>query len=322
MCTAISYRSNRFYFGRTLDHDESYQEEVVVIPRHFPILYLNTPTDHYSIIAMAHITNGYPLLYDGVNERGLAMAGLNFVSYSHYSFPRDDVRNVPAYALISCILGECSCVSEAKSLLTTICITNENYSEKLPSPHLHWIIADKNESITVESCVDGLHIHDNPLGVLTNNPPFEQQLLNLSNYMMLNEKPPVNNFPGAPNLPVYSNGMGAIGLPGDFSSQSRFVRAAFFCGSSSREATESGCVTQFFHILGGVAQINGCCQLSNGKYEKTVYSSCCNCEEGIYYYTSYNNRQITAVHMHHCDLESNVLFRYPLILKQQIQNQN
>lgn len=322
MCTAISYRSNRFYFGRTLDHDESYQEEVVVIPRHFPLPHLNTPADHYAVIGMAHIANGYPLLYDGINEKGLAMAGLNFVGFSHYPSPVNDVRNIPAYALISCVLGECSSVLDAKSMLTSIRITNENYSDDLPCPHLHWIIADKTESITVESCVDGLHIHSNPLGVLTNNPPFDQQLTHLSNFMMLTEKPPVNRFPGAPDLAVYSNGMGAFGLPGDFSSQSRFVRAAFFCGSSIRETEDVNCVTQFFHILDGVAQINGCCQLPNENFEKTIYSSCCNCDKGIYYYTSYSNRQVTAVNMHRCDLDSNQLFRYPLLLEQQIKCQN
>lgn len=322
MCTAISYRSNKFYFGRTLDHDESYEEEVTVIPRHFPLPHLSRPADHYAIVGMAHIVNNYPLLYDGVNEKGLAMAGLNFVGFSHYSAPGDDANNIPAYAFISSILGACASVVEVKSFLENIRITNENYSDDLPSPHLHWIIADKTESITVESCADGLHIHDNPLGILTNNPPFPQQLLHLSNFMMLTEKPPRNNFPGTTDLSVYSNGMGAIGLPGDFSSQSRFVRASFLCGSAARESTESGCITQFFHILDSVAQIDGCCQLPNGNYEKTVYSSCCNCEEGIYYYTSYSNRQVSAIHMHNCELKSNQLFRYPLLLKQQIKNQN
>jgi len=322
MCTAITYRSNKFYFGRTLDHDESYREEVTVIPQCFPLPHLDDPTAHYGIIGMAHIANGYPLFYDGINEKGLGMAGLNFVGYSRYSPPAPDAKNIPAYALISSILGACSSVSEAKSFLKNIRITFDNYSDKLQSPHLHWIIADKTESITVESCADGLHIHNNPLGILTNNPPFEQQLIHLSNFMMLTEKTPRNNFPGKPDLSVYSNGMGAIGLPGDFSSQSRFVRAAFYCGSSTREVTEFGCVTQFFHILDGVAQINGCCQLPNGNYEKTVYSSCCNCDEGIYYYTSYGNRQITAVNMYNCDLQTNQLFRYPLRLEQQIRYQN
>ena len=322
MCTAISYRSGQFYFGRTLDHDESYQEEVTVIPRHFPLPHLNTPSDHYAMIGMAHIANEYPLIYDGINEKGLAMAGLNFVGFAHYLPPEADQQNVPAYALISFILGNCADISEAKALLTSIRITNENYSKDLPCPSLHWIIADRAQSITVEACRDGLHIYNNPVGVLTNNPPFDQQLQNLSNYGRLTERCVKSSFPGAPELPFFSNGMGAIGLPGDFSSQSRFVRAAFFCGTSVRELTESDCVTQFFHLLDGVTQIDGCCELSNGSYEKTVYSSCCNCEEGIYYYTSYSNRQITAVYMHHCDLEADQLLRYPLILTQSFKKQN
>ena len=322
MCTAVTYRSKHCYFGRTLDHDESYQEEVAVIPRHFPLPNAKSPTDHYAMVSMAHIADGYPLLYDGINEKGLAMAGLNFVGYACYSPPATGVRNIPAYTLISCILSECSCVAEAKSLLQSVCITNESYREDLPCPNLHWILADKTDCITVECCVDGLHIHDNPLGILTNNPPFDQQLLHLSNFRMLTEKTPASNFPGTHALPVYSNGMGAMGLPGDFSSQSRFVRAAFFCGSSVHNSKETECVTQFFHILDGVAQINGCCQLPNGRYEKTVYSSCCDCDMGIYYYTTYSNRQISAVHMHSCDLEGNEIYRYPLKLQQQIQDQN
>ena len=167
MCTAISYRAKNFYFGRTLDHDESYQEEVVVIPRQFHLSHLINADSHLGIIAMAHIADGYPLLYDGINEKGLAMAGLNFVGYSHYTAPVHNSRNVPAYALISCVLGECASVSDAKSLLENICITNESYSKALQSPHLHWIIADEKESIAVEACKDGLHIHSNPLGILT-----------------------------------------------------------------------------------------------------------------------------------------------------------
>lgn len=322
MCTAISYRSNQFYFGRTLDHDESYQEEVTVIPRNFPIPRLDHPAHHYAIIGMAHIANDCPLLYDGCNEKGLAMAGLNFVGFARYGCPIDNAQNIPAYSLISCVLGSCSTVADARIYLESIHITNESFSKDLPSPHLHWIVADKQESITVEACVDGLHIHENPMGILTNNPPFEQQLLHLSNFMMLTEKPPRNQFPGRKDLPVYSNGMGAIGLPGDYSSQSRFVRASFLCGSAIRESTEIGCVTQFFHILDSVGQIDGCCQLPNGNYEKTIYSSCCNCEAGIYYYTSYSNRQITSVHMHQCNLDSKQLFRYPLLLKQRIICQN
>ena len=117
-------------------------------------------------------------------------------------------------------------------------------------------------------------------------------------------------------------GWGALGLPGDLSSQSRFIRAAFVRAHSLCEATEESRVSQFFHILTAVEQQRGCCQLENGKYEITLYTSCCNATRGIYYYTTYDNRQITAVDMHKAPLDGNALVRYPLIQKQQIFKQN
>ena len=322
MCTAITYQPNHFYFGRTLDHDESYQEEVTVVPRHYPLPFLKPETPHYAIIGMAHIAEGFPLFYDGINEKGLGMAGLNFVGFSHYSAPVSDKENIPCGLLIGYVLARCATVPEARSLLEQINITPTSFHKDLPCPQLHWLIADKTQAITVESCQDGLHIHSNPVGVLTNNPPFDQQMLHLSNFMGLSYKPPKTTFPGNPELLVYSNGMGALGLPGDLSSQSRFVRAAFVKGSSICDSTEVSSVTQFFHILETVSQVNGCCQLPNENFEKTVYSSCCDCDRGIYYYTTYSNRQITAVSMHNCNLDTNVLSRYPLLLQQQIRKQN
>ena len=86
---------------------------------------------------------------------------------------------------------------------------------------------DKDEAVVIESMADGLHVYDDPAGVLTNNPPFPQQLFNLNNYMALSPRQPENRFSGALGLHCYSRGMGALGLPGDLSSASRFVRAAF-----------------------------------------------------------------------------------------------
>lgn len=322
MCTAVSYSGANHYFGRTLDHYESYMEEVAVVPRRFPLPGISSICMHYAMIGMAHVADGIPLLYDGVNEKGLAMAGLNFVGYAKYAQPDASAVNIPAYALISYVLGTCASVAEAMRALKTIRITNENFSPTLVSPQLHWLMADSQSSVVVEICEDGLHLHKNPVGVLTNNPPFPQQLLNLSNYMHLTEKEPVCRFPGLTNPFIYSNGMGGIGLPGDFSSQARFVRAAFLCGCAGKKATEIGDVTQFFHILDSVAQVDGSCHLPNGKWEKTIYSSCCDCNRGIYYYTGYSNRQISCVSLHRCDLEQRRLFRYPMELSQQVRSQN
>ena len=178
--------------------------------------------------------------------------------------------------------------------------------------------ADHHECITLESTKDGLHVYDNPAGVLTNNPPFPMQLFALNNYMQLSPKATGNHF--APNLPLnaYSRGMGAMGLPGDLSSQSRFVRAAFVRANSRSGESEAESVSQFFHILGSVEQQRGCCELDNGKYEITLYTSCCNADKGIYYYTTYENSQITAVDMHKEDMDGTELVSYPLVEEQQI----
>lgn len=320
MCTALTFATRDFYFGRTLDNDFSYGEEVVITPRSFPLRFrrAETPENRFAIIGTAFVANGYPLYYDAVNEKGLCMAGLNFVGNAVYNKPVDGRDNVSQFELVPWILSQCKTVEEARALLGRINITDDAFSDELPPAQLHWIVADKTQSITVESTADGLKIYDNPVGVLTNNPPFDIQLFALNNYMGLSAKPPVNRFSDGLDLNVYSRGMGAIGLPGDLSSQSRFVRAAFVRMNSVCGEGEEESVGQFFHILGSVEQQRGCCVLENGKQEITVYTSCCNADKGIYYYTTYSNRQITAVDMHRENLEACELIRCPFTTKEQI----
>lgn len=145
---------------------------------------------------------------------------------------------------------------------------------------------------------DGLKIYDNPTGVMTNNPPFDQQMFLLNNYRGLSPRQPENRFSEKLPLECYSRGMGALGLPGDLSSASCFARVAFTKMNSVSGDSEEESVGQFFHILGSVEQQRGCCEVAEGKYEITIYTSCCNATKGIYYYTTYTNRQITAVDMH------------------------
>ena len=160
------------------------------------------------------------------------------------------------------------------------------------------------------------------MGVLTNNPPFDKQMFALNNYMNLSAKSPEDKFAKGLNLQKYSRGMGAIGLPGDLSSQSRFVRVAFTKMNSISGEGEKESVSQFFHILNSVDQQRGCCDLGDGKYEITISTSCCNTNKGIYYYTTYDNHQITVVDMYKENLDGNKLVRYPLIKEEQIKMQN
>lgn len=158
--------------------------------------------------------------------------------------------------------------------------------------------------------------------MLTNNPPFNEQMFRLNDYMQLSPKQPQNSFSSKLDLKTYSRGMGAIGLPGDLSSQSRFVRAAFVRANSVSGSSETESVSQFFHILGSVDQQRGCCDVGEGRYEITIYTSCCNADKGIYYYTTYNNHQISAVDMHKEDLDGSRLVSYPMITDEQINRQN
>lgn len=324
MCTAVTYKTKDFYFGRTLDYDFSYGDEVTITPRNYPFHFVEEGDidTHYAIIGMAYVTENYPLYYDAINEKGLAMAGLNFVGNSYYNEKIEEKNNITQFEFIPWILSKCTTVKEARNLIQKMNLLNTPFSENLPLAELHWIISDSTETITVEPLKEGIKIYENPVGVLANNPTFDMQMLELNNYMSLSTKEPQNTFAKDLNLKAYSRGMGAIGLPGDLSSQSRFVRASFVKMNSISSQEEKESVSQFFHILNSVDQQRGCCDLGDGKYEITIYTSCCNTNKGIYYYTTYDNHQITGIDMHKENLDSRELVRYPTIKEEQINMQN
>lgn len=323
MCTAVSYRTKDHYFGRTLDLEYSFDERIVITPRnyHFKFNHINEIKNHYAIIGMATVVDNYPLYYDAVNEKGLAIAGLRFPDYCIYHDFCDEKKNLASFELIPYILSNCKNVNEAKELLENINITKDDFNGDFISTPLHWMISDKDQSIAVESWQDGLNVYYNPVDILTNSPPLPIQIFNLNNYMNLSVNEPETIFCDNLNLLNYSRGMGALGLPGDMSSQSRFVRGAFVRLNSVAEKDENRSVSQFFHILDSVSQPRGVVKV-NDKFVKTVYSSCCNTNKGIYYYTTYENRRISAVNLNNENLDKTCLVVYNLEIEQSIFNQN
>lgn len=324
MCTAASYTTRGHYFGRTLDLEYSYHETVTLTPRAYPLTFSEAgalPT-HYAMLGMAFVQDDYPLYYDAMNEKGLCMAGLNFPDYAVYrpSMPGKD--NIASYEFIPWVLGQCENLSAARKLLERLNLTGRCFSDALPASQLHWMISDKTGDIVVEQTADGLHIHENPAGVMTNNPEFDKHMWYLSNFMTLSPEPPVNRFSAKVDLPVYCKGMAAMGLPGDLSSASRFVKAAFTRLNSVSGDTEEESVNQFFHILGSVFQQRGPVHLGGGKYEITVYTSCMSADLGVYYYTTYENSRITGVNMRAEDLDASRLTNWPLIKDAQVLWQN
>lgn len=315
MCTAITYRTKDFYMGRTLDFDFAYPCEVTVMPRHFPLTLCHGGElqEHFAIIGMAHTAEGYPLYFDAVNEKGLGIAGLNFVGNAAYAASGEDKPNIAQYELIPWLLGTCTTVKEACEALTSVHLTGTPFNENYPTASLHWLLADKNKAVVIEHTTDGLHIYENPVGVMTNNPPFPQQMANLARYRGLSPHQPQGDFAAAMGLPEYSRGLGTQGLPGGLSSDARFVRVAFTRNNAISGDSEEESVGGFFHILGTVDQVRGCCEVTPGNFEITIYSSCWNADRGIYYYTTYENPQITAVDMHRTDLDGSELTGYPLL---------
>ena len=187
MCTAATYFTKDHYFGRNLDLEYSYHEQVTVVPRKFPFAFRNgdTNADHLAMIGMAYVAGGYPLFYDGINEAGLGMAGLNFPDNCDFRDPADGKTNIASFELIPFILSSCKTTDEAREKLSDVNTTNVAFAPELPPNPLHWMIGDKKKQIVVEQTKTGLHIYDDPVGVMTNNPTFDIQMTMLANYRNL-----------------------------------------------------------------------------------------------------------------------------------------
>ena len=323
MCTAITYQTKDHYFGRNLDYEYGFGEKVTITPRDFvfPFRRLAPLEHHYAMIGMAVVASEYPLYFDAINEHGLSMAGLNFPRSAKYFPENPEKNNVTPFELIPWLLCTCKTVEEAQQKLADTNIVNIPFSKDFPLSPLHWIITDKTSCAIVEQTEEGLRIYDNSVGVLTNEPPFPFHIMNLQNYLNVTAEEVTSRFAPNMELQACSRGMGGFGLPGDFSSPSRFVKAAFTKLNSVSKDSESASISQVFHILGSVAQQQGCVKIGTF-YEKTLYTSCCNTDKGIYYYTTYENSQITGVRLHGVDLDAEKLYTYPLVTGQQIRMEN
>ena len=320
MCTCIKFKNNDFYFGRNLDLEYRFGERVVVTPRayKFNLKNYNSFTTKYAIIGMSTVVEGYPLYAEASNEKGLCMAGLYFPENSVYNEIKKDCINIASFELIPWILGNFSSVSELENVLINLNITNRCFSENLPATQLHWMISDINESIVLEQMENGLNIYENPYEVLTNNPPFYYHKININSYLNISAKNAENRFSDRLKLKGYGQGMGMLGLPGDVTPTSRFVRAVFNKFNSCECKSEEEVISQFFHILDSVSMIKGTVINDKNNLDMTTYSSCINASKGIYYYKTYYNNQINAVRLNEKNMNSESLEIWELEEKQNI----
>lgn len=272
MCTAILWNH---YFGRTLDYELSFGEQLVLVPRRMPLSFCRQPPlkSHYAILGMASVQQGTPLFFDGMNEKGLAMAGLQFADYAAYS--KDG--GIAPFELIPWVLGQCADLTQARQLLRGQELCDVSFSEDLPNAPLHWMIADGSGAILLEPMAEGLRCYQAAEGVLTNSPPYPYHKLRYEELQHLSAD---SSSP--------RRGIQAIGLPGDYSSGSRFVRAAFIRAHLRGEGADA-----FFSMTDNISVPRGCVRLLQGD-AFTRYTCCCDLQRGIYSYTTHTNRALRS----------------------------
>lgn len=312
MCTAI--RFGKRYFGRTLDFERGYGEEIVIVKR--GALRLLDAENRYAIMGVGVVKSRRPLYFDGVNEWGLCGAALNFPTLAVYCDKCEVGTAISSSQLISFALGFCRSVSEVREMLEKICISDEGADENTPPTPLHWIFADGREAITVESVKEGLRVYDNPIGVLTNAPDFNYHMTRLADFAALQAENPDRCFT---HSPPYSRGMGAIGLPGDFSSSSRFVRAAFIKENMKVAEGEEGDVSRIFSAIAPLEVPPGCVLNDEGEAVVTRYTAVIDMENPTYYLTTSACRTIRSISLSDIDESVGKIYSVPFYCEEKIE---
>lgn len=321
MCTALTWNNGDFYFGRNMDIEYNFDEEIIYVPRNFSLSYKckENEDSHYAMYGVGCIRDQYPLFAEAVNEHGLCIAGLNFPTYAKYATTNcSHSHNITPYELIPWLLGNCTNVLEVHRLLKHLNIIGIPFLETLPLAPLHWIITDSHNCIVVEPTKNGLQVFQNPVGILTNSPGFDFHLTNLENYISLNSAQPENSFNYKLDLKPLGQGLGAFGLPGDNSPTSRFVRAAFAKSHSICTDDEASNLTQFFHILDSVAMIKGNVITPEGHCDITIYTTCINVNQHLFYFKTYDNNQINCIDMTLINPNNINLSKFPFSTTQHI----
>lgn len=331
MCTSIAMFQTNAVFGRNLDLEQHFSEAVVITPQNYPFHFQKTDSisSHFAMIGMASVVQDVPLYAEAMNEKGLYMAGLNFPHNACYAKAISANKTALApYELIPWILSQCENVAQAEEKLSRLSLLDLPFTVQGPTPcslpvaPLHWQIADSKRALVVEALEDGLHLYEDRIGVLTNNPPFPFHQMNLSQYQHLSPAQSCNRFAKTELPSPFAQGMGAIGLPGDYSSASRYVKAAFLKLNSVCEQEEEQQVMQFFHILDAVAMVKGSVITEDKQLDLTLYSCCISAGTKTYYYRTYENSTVHAIRMKQENMEGSRLSVYPLQRKTVIVMQN
>ena len=264
-CTGIYLKAsdNSIVNGRTIEFGTSLDMSLAIIPRNYTFTQKSTsvdPMNYKSVYAAAGVyCFDEPRLIDGINEMGLCIGAFYFSGFAKYAkiTQKNCKHALSPIDFSNWILTNFASIEQVKEAIKEVVISDDILIPgavlkdwKGGQPPLHYIVYDKFDNcIVIEPFGDSLKVYENKLGVITNSPSFDFHLTNLNNYVNLSPKNVETNKLGDYLLKSFSQGSGMLGLPGDFTSPSRFIRAAFFSAGALTPFNSSEAVDQTFHIL-------------------------------------------------------------------------
>ncbi len=328
MCTALTLvtKDGEHLFGRNMDIEYEFGQSVGIIPRNYEYINMSTKATEkvkYAIIGMITMIENHPMICDGLNEKGLAIAGLNFPTYCKWEDSLVEGKiNLPAYDFMLWVLSNFESIEDLKKEVLNVNLMSTRISEQVPPPCLHWIVTDvTGKSIVIEKTADSYKVYDNYVGILGNSPTFDWHVTNLRQYIGLVPEQVTEGTWSLQHLLALGQGVGAVGIPGDWTPASRFVRTAFLRHTALANDADKLNIMDFFHILNNVAMVRGSVRTPQNMSDITQYTACMNQEKGLYYYNTYNNNVLNVIDMHKEDLNAKdvKLFKYEdtLVVNQQ-----
>ena len=332
MCTSIFLKTNDggHVYARTMEFGAPTKSALVLFPRGLSFEGIGVDGNpgsgikwisKYAVIG----TNGFglPNLYDGMNEGGLAGGLLNAPNYAEYQHPtaEESCRSIAPQQLLIYVLSNFATVAEVKEGLARILVNSSPFKEWGGVPRCHMTLHDlEGQSIVVEYLKGELVITDNPLGVMTNDPPIAWHLANLGNYGSI-------CTPDAKTLTVNgevfspsSSGQGTMGLPGSFLSSDRFVRASLYVSKAPINVTMAEQMNVAWHIMNNFDIPPGALPLASGGaygggvggYETTEWTSVADIKGGYYYLKSYESQAMQSLGFKDFDLEAKEMKTFAL----------
>lgn len=305
MCTAVRFcdPEGRLYCGRNYDWGCGFGQGPVAVPANWEwqSRHLGPIKTVSGLIGMGIVQQNMPLFFDCVNEDGLYCAGLSYAGgFGVYVDPVEGKTNVASFEIPLWVCSQFTTVDEVEKAMGDLVITNDSFSAELTPMPMHWFIADKDRSIVVEQAANGLTVSHDGFDVLTNQPEFKFHCENMRNYLHLDTAWTPDVTMRDAKLSALGVGPSMMGLPGDPSAISRFVRVAILNANYPDERGDKANLTRLFRTLGAVSMVKGYCRQENGNFEYTNYTGGYSAATKTYSYSTYDDPSLRSITFDAC----------------------